>query len=38
MLRVDGQDVATLKIPNTIPFLLPADETFDVGRRYPYRQ
>ena len=30
-LRVDGQDVATLKIPKTIPFLLPADETFDVG-------
>ena len=26
-----GRDVATLKIPKTIPFLLPADETFDVG-------
>jgi arylsulfatase len=28
---VDGQDVATLKIPKTIPFLIPGDETFDVG-------
>jgi hypothetical protein len=28
---VDGQEVATLTIPKTIPFLLPADETFDVG-------
>ena len=31
VLKVDGQDVGTLKIPKTIPFLLPADETFDVG-------
>ena len=31
VLKVDGQEVATLKIPNTIPFLLPVDETFDVG-------
>jgi hypothetical protein len=31
VLKVDGQDVATLKIPRTIPFLLPADETFDIG-------
>jgi arylsulfatase A-like enzyme len=31
VLRVDGQDVHTLKIPHTIPFLIPADETFDVG-------
>ncbi|MGH8065489.1 MAG: arylsulfatase [Candidatus Entotheonellia bacterium] len=31
VLKVDGQDVATLKIPRTILFLLPADETFDVG-------
>src|SRR5271166_4919897 len=30
-LRVDGQDVATLKIPKTVPFLLPLDETFDIG-------
>ena len=31
ILSVDGQEVHTLKIPRTIPFLLPADETFDVG-------
>ncbi len=31
VLKVDGQDAATLKIPRTIPFLLPADETFDIG-------
>ena len=31
VLKVDGKEVATLKIPHTIPFLLPADETFDVG-------
>jgi arylsulfatase A-like enzyme len=31
VLRVDGQDVATRKIPKTIPFLMPADETFDIG-------
>ena len=31
VLKVDGKDVATLKIRNTIPFLMPADETFDVG-------
>jgi len=31
VLRVDGQEVATLKIPKTIPFLLPGDETFDIG-------
>jgi arylsulfatase A-like enzyme len=31
VLKVDGQDAATLKIPRTIPFLLPVDETFDIG-------
>jgi len=31
VLKVDGQEVATLKIDHTIPFLMPADETFDVG-------
>jgi len=31
VLTVDGQDVATLKMPRTIPFLIPIDETFDVG-------
>jgi arylsulfatase len=30
-LKVDGADVATLKMPQTIPFLLPVGETFDVG-------
>jgi arylsulfatase len=30
-LKVDGQTVASLAIPHTIPFLIPADETFDVG-------
>jgi len=31
VLNVDGQVVATLTIPRTIPFLIPVDETFDVG-------
>jgi hypothetical protein len=31
VLKVDGNEVRTLGIPKTIPFLLPADETFDVG-------
>ena len=31
VLKVDGQEVATLKIPKTIPFELPFDETFDIG-------
>ena len=31
VLKVDGQVLATKKIPRTIPFLLPIDETFDVG-------
>jgi arylsulfatase len=31
VLKVDDQEVAPLKIPKTIPFLLPADETFDIG-------
>ena len=30
-MRVDGQTVASLTIPRTIPFLMPADESFDVG-------
>jgi hypothetical protein len=30
-LKVDGQEVRTLQIPKTIPFLIPPDETFDVG-------
>jgi arylsulfatase A-like enzyme len=31
VLRVDGAQVAMLTLPKTIPFLMPADETFDVG-------
>lgn len=31
VLKVDGKEIRTLKLPKTIPFLLPADETFDVG-------
>ncbi len=31
VLRVDGVDVATHKIPHTIAFLSVADETFDIG-------
>jgi arylsulfatase len=31
VLKVDGQTIRTLAIPKTIPFLIPADETFDVG-------
>jgi arylsulfatase len=31
ILIVDGHELATEKLEHTIPFLLPADETFDVG-------
>src|SRR5208337_2420478 len=31
VLKVDGQVVATQTIRRTIPFLIPVDETFDVG-------
>jgi hypothetical protein len=31
VLKVDGNEVRTLQVPKTVPFLLPADETFDVG-------
>jgi arylsulfatase len=27
----DGQELRTLSIPKTIPFLIPPDETFDIG-------
>jgi arylsulfatase len=30
VLRVDGEDVASNKVPHTIPFIA-TDETFDVG-------
>ena len=31
VLKVDGNEVHTLSLPKTIPFLVPADESFDVG-------
>jgi arylsulfatase A-like enzyme len=31
VLRVDDKDIATRKVPHTIPFLMAIDETFDVG-------
>jgi arylsulfatase len=31
VLKTDGEEVAKLRMPKTIPFLLPVDETFDVG-------
>ena len=31
VLKVDGQVVDTKKMSRTIPFLMPVDETFDVG-------
>jgi arylsulfatase len=31
VLSVDGKEVATRTIPHTAPFVLPFDETFDVG-------
>ena len=31
VLSVDGKDVATKKMPHTIPFLVSMDESFDVG-------
>jgi hypothetical protein len=31
VLKVDGKEIRTLSIPKTVPFLLPGDETFDVG-------
>ena len=31
VLKVDGKEVQTIKLPHTIPFTLQWDETFDVG-------
>jgi arylsulfatase A-like enzyme len=31
VLKVDGKDVATHKLARSVPLLLPADETFDIG-------
>ena len=31
MLKVDDREVASTKVPHTIPFIMALDETFDVG-------
>jgi hypothetical protein len=31
MMKVDGGDVATLKMPHTIPFVWPFYESLDIG-------
>ena len=31
VLTVDGRELRTLSIPKTIPFLIPPDESFDIG-------
>jgi arylsulfatase len=31
VLKVDGKDVATQKMPHTIPFILAWDENLDIG-------
>jgi arylsulfatase len=31
VFKVDGKEVATQKLPHTIPLLLQWDETFDIG-------
>jgi arylsulfatase len=31
VLKVDGEEVASKQIPNTIPVIISFDETFDVG-------
>jgi len=31
VLKIDGAEVANQKIPHTIPFIMPWDETFDIG-------
>ena len=31
VLKVDGREIRTLQIPKTIPFMIPPDETFDIG-------
>src|ERR1700733_1153328 len=31
VLKVDGKEVATRKIPHTTPFIIAVEETFDVG-------
>ena len=31
VLKVDGKEVASKKVPHTTPFVMTIDETFDVG-------
>jgi arylsulfatase len=31
VFKVDGKEVASKKVPHTIPFLMTIDETFDIG-------
>src|SRR5262249_33715978 len=31
VLKVDGKEAASKKVPHTIPFLMTIDETFDIG-------
>src|SRR5262249_2299043 len=31
VLKADGKEVASKKVPHTIPFIMTIDETFDVG-------
>ena len=31
VLKVDGKVVRTLTIPKTVPFILPPNESFDIG-------
>jgi arylsulfatase len=31
VLKVDGKEVATQKMPHTLPLILQWDETFDIG-------
>jgi arylsulfatase len=31
VMSVDGKEVASKKVPHTIPFLMTIDETFDIG-------
>jgi arylsulfatase len=31
VLKVDGKEAATNKVPHTVPFIMSIDETFDVG-------
>jgi hypothetical protein len=31
VLKVDDKEVATSKIPHSLPFIIPVEETFDVG-------